>query len=62
MATSELIEALQALALSLIHIYPATVFTGTSADADPVMSIDLGKPTPVTALRYTLQGLSLIHI
>ena len=35
---------------------PATVFTGTSADADPVMTIDLGKPTPVTALRYTLQG------
>lgn len=34
----------------------ATVFTGTSANADPTMTIDLGKPTAVTALRYALQG------
>lgn len=32
-----------------------TVFTGVSQDADPVMTVDMGKPTEVTSVRYTLE-------
>ena len=34
----------------------STVFTGTSAEGDPYLTIDMGKPTQVTAVRYTLKG------
>lgn len=36
----------------------STVFTGAAEKADPVVTIDLGKVSAVTSLRYTLQGAS----
>ena len=33
----------------------ATVFTGVAADGDPVMTIDMGKASAVTSVRYTLK-------
>ena len=31
-----------------------TVYTGGSDGEDPVIMLDMGKPTEVTSLRYTL--------
>ncbi len=33
-----------------------TVFTGVSAKEDPSLTIDMGKSTQVTSVRYTLEG------
>ena len=32
-----------------------TVYTGGSDGEDPVIMLDMGKPTEVTSLRYTLE-------